>query len=210
MTRFDCHLTEKEIKILKKLDNEKKIQNFINKLEINFEENGDTCLSPRRVLRENKAHCIEGALLAYLIFKINKKEAWLVDLQARKDDFDHVLCVFKKNGFWGCISKSNHAAHRYREPVYKNIRELVMSIFHEYIDKKGRKTLRNFSVPVSLDKFDNSWIASEENLWEIHDYLDKVRHFSILNKKQISGLRKADKVEIKAGNITEYIKNRKI
>jgi len=203
------NLTKEEYKILKKLDNEKKIQDFVNKLEINFEENRETCMSPRRVLREKKAHCIEAALLAYLAFLVNNKKAWLVDLKTTRDDFEHVICVFKKYGKYGCISKSNHLAHRYREPIYRDIRELVLSIFHEYIDKKGKKTLRSFSLPVNLNRFGNKWITSEKNLWNIHDYLDKIKHFPILNRKQIANLRKADKFEIKLGNMEEFKKRKK-
>ncbi|MBM3234096.1 hypothetical protein FJZ19_03305 [Candidatus Pacearchaeota archaeon] len=201
------NLTKEEQKILKKLDNEKKIQDFLNKLKINFEKNGETCMSPRRVLKTRKAHCIEGAMLAYLCLKLAGKKAFLVDLKTCKSDFEHVICVFKKNGKFGAISKTNHAVLRYREPVYNSIRELVMSYFHEYFDNKGRKTLRSFSVPVDLfSVFGNDWITSKENLWEIHDYLDKVKHFKILTRKQISSLRKADKIEIKAGKIVEYNK----
>ena len=199
------NLSKKEEKILSKLDNEKKIQDFLNNLKINFEENGETCMSPRRVLREGKAHCIEAAFLAYLCFKIHNRKSWLVDLTATKEDFDHVICVFKKNGKYGAVSKSNHACHRYREPIYRDIRELVMSIFHEYIDKKGRKTLRSFSVPILLDKFDYlNWHTTENDLWEIAEHLAEIKHFNILNKKQVRNLRLADKIEIKAGNLTEY------
>ena len=201
------NLTKKELKILKKLNNEKKIQGFLNKLKINFEEKGETCMSPRRVLRTRKAHCIEGALLAVLCFKLHGEKAWLVDLKTTRDDFEHVLCVFKRERKFGAITKTNHAVLRYREPVYKSVRELVMSMFHEYFDNKGRKTLRSFSVPVDIfKKFEIDWIIEEKELWKIHDYLDTVKHFQILNRKQIVGLRKADKIEIKAGKLVEWEK----
>lgn len=203
------NLASQELAILKKLNSEKKIQDFLNKLPVNFEKNGETCYSPRRVLRERKAHCIEGAFLAYLCFKINNQKAWLVDLKTTRDDFEHVVCVFKKNGKFGAISKTNHAVLRYREPVYNSIREIVMSFFHEYFDNDGRKTLRSFSVPIDLfSKFGTDWITSSENLWEIHDALDKIKHYKILTRSQIAGLRKADKIEIKAGKIVEYRKKR--
>lgn len=201
------NLTKQEQKILSKLNTPGKIQDFLNKLEINFEEKGETCMSPRRVLREKKAHCIEGAFLAYLCLKINNKKAWVVDLKTTQDDFEHVLCVFKKDEKYGAISKTNHAVLRYREPVYNSIRELVMSFFHEYFDNKGRKTLRSFSIPVDLfKKFGSSWITAEEELWKMHDYLDKLRHFKILSIKQARNLRRADKIEIQAGKILEWKK----
>ena len=196
---------KKEFQKLMKLNKEKKVQNFLNELEINFEYKGDTCMSPFRVLQEKKAHCIEGAMLAALILRLHGEKSLVVDLTATEKDFDHVICVFNKYGKWGCISKSNHAAHRYREPIYRDIRELVMSIFHEYIDKEGRKTLRSFSQPVDLEKFDYlQWWKVEHDLWEIPEYLAEVKHENILNRKQIANLRKADKIEIDVGNVVEW------
>ena len=198
------NITEKQLKILKKLNTPEKIQDFLNKLEINFEENGETCYSVSRVLKERKCHCIEGAFLAAFCLKLQGKKPLVIDLKTTRDDFEHVIAVFQQDGKYGAISKTNHAVLRYREPVYRDIRELVMSFFHEYFDNKGRKTLRSFSMPVNLDKFGNDWIYSSENLWEIHDALDKVKHFKILTRRQIAGLRKADKIEIKAGKIVDF------
>lgn len=199
-------LTEEEHSLLKQLNTPLKIQDFLNSLIINFEEDGDTCMSPRMVLRTRKAHCIEGALLAATALRINSLPPLIVDLEATKDDFDHVICVFKKNNFWGAITKTNHAVLRYREPVYKSIRELVMSFFHEYfINSDGKKTLRSYSKPVNLEIFDKyNWITSKENIWFIPEYLTKIKHYRILSKSQIRNLRKADLIEIKAGSITEY------
>jgi len=203
-------LNKKELKVLKKLNTPSKIQDFLNKMKINFEENGDTCLSPRMVLKKNMCHCSEGAILAALALRVNGFPPLLVDLTAVKDDFDHVIAVFKKNKKWGAISKTNHAVLRYREPVYNLIRELVMSYFHEYFNDSGRKTLRSFSLPVNLSRFDKlGWMNSEEDLDYILDYLDKVKHYSILNKKQIHSLRKADEIEIKGGKLVEWEKTRK-
>jgi len=203
-------LNEKEMKILKALNNPKKIQDFLNKIPINFEEDEkDTCISPRMVLREWKAHCIEGALLAAVALRLQGKKPLVVDLEATKKDFDHVVCVFKKNGRWGAVSKTNHAVLRYREPIYKTIRELVMSFFHEYFDDSGRKTLRSYSMPVNLSRFDRlNWVTSEKDVWEIPDYLAKVKHFPILTRSQIAGLRLADKPEIEAGKIVEWKKSK--
>ena len=200
-------LNNEELKTLKSLNTPKKIQDFLNKLPINFEENGETCFSPRMVLRNRKAHCMEGALFAAAALKVNGEKPLIVDMNANDRDDDHVICVFEKNGKWGAIGKTNHAVLRYREPVYKDIRELVMSFFHEYFDNKGKKNLRSYSEPVDLSKLDSlNWVASEEDIWFVHDYLDKARHFPILDRKQISGLRKADDIEIAAGKIVEWKK----
>ncbi len=200
---------EKQLSILKKLNTPAKIQDFINKIPINFESDGnETCLSPASVLKKNKCHCIEGALLAAFALRLNKiGKPFVVDLRGTKNDFDHVIAVFKIDGKWGAISKTNHAALRYREPVYRDIRELVMSYFHEYTDDFGNKTLREYSQPIDLSIFDDTdWVASEDNLWFIHDYIDRVKHYKILNKKQERKLRKADKIEIKAGELIQWKK----
>ena len=205
-------LTKEELKVLKKLNTPKKIQDFLNKIPINFEEDGeDTCFSPRIVLRENKAHCIEGAFLAALALRINGEKPLVVDLQSTAKDFDHVICVFQKHGKWGAISKTNHAVLRYREPAYDTIRELVMSFFHEYFTDNGKKTLRAYSNPIDLSKFDSmNWMTSEDNLWDVAEALDKEEHFPILSRRQIWGLRKADETEIEAGKIIEWKKKDKI
>jgi hypothetical protein len=157
------------------------------------------------VLEKNRCHCIEGAILAALILRVNGYVPLLVDLTASKKDFDHVIAVFEKNGKWGAISKTNHYSLRYREPVYSSIRELVMSYFHEYFNDKGEKTLRSYSNPVNLSIFDSiNWMTCDEEIWEIPNYLVEVEHFQILTKSQIKGLRKADEIEIKAGKIVEY------
>jgi len=199
-------LNKEEVNLFKSLRTPAKVQDFLDTLKINFEERGDTCMSPRMVLKKNKCHCMEGAILAALALRVNGYAPLLVDLEVTKHrDFDHVLAVFKKDGKWGAITKTNHAALRYREPVYNSIRELVMSFFHEYADKEGRKNLRSYSMPVNLSRFDKKgWMTSLEELWYIPDYLTEVKHFPILTRKQIRGLRKADKVEIEAGKIIEW------
>lgn len=200
-------LNEKELRILRKLNTPKKIQDFLNKVPINFEENGDTCFSPRMVLKNWKAHCIEGAMLAALALRIHGEKPLLVDLTANPKDFDHVVCVFRRKGRWGAIGKTNHAVLRYREPIYRNIRELVMSFFHEYFDDRGKKNLRSYSAPVDLSRFDKlNWMTSEEDVWFVNDHLESVKHYPILDRSQIHGLRKADKIEVKIGKVVEWRK----
>lgn len=198
---------KKEMKILKSLNTPGKIQDFLNEIPMNFEEKGDTCMSPRMILKNKKAHCVEGAMLAAAALRVNGEKPLVVDLEATKKDFDHVICVFKREGKWGSVSKTNHAVLRYREPIYKSIRELVMSFFHEYFDDDGKKNLRSYSLPVDLSRFDHlNWMASEEDVWFIPEYLAKIRHFPILTRSQIARLRKADDIEIEAGNLLEWKK----
>jgi len=198
-------LGKKEFKILKKLNTPQKIQDFLDKMSINFEEEGDTFLSPMSVLEKKVCHCTEGAVLAALALRVNGQPPLVLDLTASRNDFDHVVAVYKKYGKWGAISKTNHAALRFREPIYNSIRELVLSYFHEYFTDNGRKNLRSFSRPVNLSRFDKKgWMTTNDDIYYIPEYLSEIKHFPILNEKQIRNLRRADRIEIVAGKITEW------
>jgi len=203
------NLTNKEERILKSLDTPAKIQDFLNKIPTNFDYWKDTCMSPRRVLRENKCHCIEGAFLAALALKLQGKKPLIMHFETIQSDEDHVIAVFREKGKWGAISKTNHSFLRYREPVYNSIRELAMSFFHEYTDKKRDKTMRSYSEPIDLSVFNKSnWATDENDLWYIDDYIDTVKHHPVLTKEQIKNLRKADKIEVMLWKIREWERGR--
>ena len=191
---------------MKKLNTPAKVQDFLNALEFNFEEEGEMLKSPILTLRARRAHCAEGALLGAYILSIHGYKPLILHLKTTKGDFDHVVVPFKEDGLWGALSKTNHAVLRYREPVYKNIRELVMSYFHEYFLDSGAKTLREFSRPLNLNIFEKNWGVIEDDMWGIDQELDKIKHYEIAPKKTLKKLRKADEVEIKAGKIVEFKK----
>lgn len=198
-----------EYRLLKNLNTPQKIQNFLDTMPFNFEENGLTNLSPMAVLEKKVCHCLEGAALAALALRIQGKQPLLLDLRAAADDWDHVIALFRIKGYWGAISKTNHNVLRYREPVYQSIRELAMTFFHEYYDPQGKKTLRSFSSPVNLKVFDKyNWMTTKRDIDYLWQHLDKVKHYPILSKKQIRHLRRADKIEIKSGELVEWKKSK--
>lgn len=204
--------TKKEKALLQKLNTPAKIQDFLNDLKFNFEKDTkgnkkETLKSPLFTLRGNNAHCIESALLGAYILSQHGFTPYILHLKALKGDYDHVIAPFEIGGFWGALSKTNHAVLRYREPVYKNIRELALSYFHEYFLDDGRKTLRQYSELLNLNIFESDWMMQEGDIWGIDQELDKIRHYDIIPKAYIKKLRKADKIEIKAGKIVEYKKN---
>ncbi len=200
-------LSKRDFKTLKSLNTPIKIQDFLDAIPTNYEKKGETNMSPARALRENKAHCFEGALIAAAALWINGEEPLLMDMKAPRPDVDHVLCVYKRNGYWGAISKTNHATIRFRDPVYKTIRELAMSYFHEwFMEKNGKKTLRSFSNPYNMKKQGKGWATAEEDLWDLVDVLDDLPHFNVAPKANLKLLRKADPMERKAGSILEWSK----
>ncbi|MEK7194444.1 MAG: hypothetical protein AAB660_02035 [Patescibacteria group bacterium] len=181
-----------------------KIQDFINKLPFNHEKEGETYRSVEQTLTSGRAHCFEGALVAAASLLIHGHKPLLMDIRTTNKDIDHVVALFKIKNFWGAISKTNHAVLRYREPVYKSVRELAMSYFHEYFLPNGIKTMREFSKPFDLSKTKFDWLYGKENLFGLIDELDSSLHEKILPKNL--KLRKADKIEIKAGEIIEWPK----
>lgn len=198
-------LTKEELRLLRGLNSPGKIQDYLDQIPINYEPEGDTCMSPRRVIRERRAHCIEGAMLAALAFRLQGQLPLVLDLTSSQRDFDHVVALFKRHDCWGAVSKTNHAVLRYREPVYRTLRELVLSYFHEYFDDEGYKTLRSYSPPVNLSRFDRlGWVTNEEDNWFIAQHLADVRHTPLLKRSQIATLRKAHPTEVQAGKIVEW------
>ena len=198
-------LDPKELKLLRSLKTPQKIQDFLNSLPINFERSRETCFSPQQVLQKRRAHCAEGAIFAAACLMFHGQKPLLLDLKTTKDDLEHIVALFRRDGRWGAISKTNHAVLRYREPVYKTVRELALSYFHEYFLNNGQKTLRAFSDPFDMSKIkETDWLVSEDACWQIVSQLDKIRHHSILTPRQIKKLRQADNIEIKAGKLKEY------
>lgn len=189
-----------ELHVLRGLRRPDRIQRFLDEeAAYNKEAGGPTCRSPRRVLRDMTAHCMEGALLAAAALAVNGHPPLLLDLEAVRDD-DHVLAVFRDRGLWGAIAKSNYSGLRFREPVYRSVRELAMSYFEHYYNLKGEKTLRAYSRPVSLKRFNRiGWMTSEEDVWPIPEYLCTVAHTRLLTAERERGLSRVDKRLFNAG-----------
>ena len=193
--------TEQEYGFLKTLSFPARIQDFLDKLPYNLKENPDTCYSPRKVLEFKTANCREGAIFAAAALRVNGHESLMVDLVAVPDkDDDHELAVFKKNRLWGAIAKSKFTGLQFRDPVYRTIRELVMSYFDDYYNEQGEKSLKSYSMPVNLNMFDDkNWMTSEET-WFIPEYLVDVKHIKILGERV--RLRRADTLLLKAGMLS--------
>lgn len=178
------------------------IQRFLDGLLYNKEKGGETARSPSRVLETREAHCFEGALFAAAALRRRGHAPLVLQLRAVRDD-DHVLAVFREHpgaGGWGAVAKSNYSGLRFRSPVYRSLRELVMSYFDVYYNLEGEKSLRSFSRPVDLSRFDaRGWETAEESLWDVSTYLATRRFTRLLTPGQERALTPMDRRLYDAG-----------
>lgn len=178
-----------ELRTLRALKTPAGIQRFLDGLPYHL---ATTSWSPRIVLRQRTAHCLEGAIFAAATLRVLGFPPLLLDLEAHRDT-DHVVAVFKVRGHWGAIAQSNFSGCRYREPVYRSLRELAMSYFHIYFNLRGERTLRRYSRPVDLARFDHlQWMTSEKNIWFIAEYLCDIPHTPLLTPAMEKKLTRVD------------------
>jgi hypothetical protein len=194
--------TKDEVRFLKKLSDPDKIQQFLDSIDYNPNYE---CRSPRWVIRKRSAHCFEGALFAAAALSFLGYKPLLVDMKSFNDD-DHVIAVFREAGHWGAVAKSNFTTLRYREPVYRSLRELIMSYFDFYFNINGDKSLRSYSLPLDLTIFrSRNWTTTDDDLEYIGDKLEKLRHFDLLTNKMIRNLKVASPTMLKAGMLGSNI-----
>ena len=200
-------LTKAEEKIMRKLNTPIKIQDFLDTLPTNNEKKGETTMSPRRVLREKKAHCLEGAMLAAIALWLAGQKPLLMHFHTTPEDQDHAVTLYRTNGYWGAISKTNHTHLRFRDPVYKTLRELALSYFNEYfMFETGKKTLLSYTKPFDLSKLGDAWVTTEEELFDMVDRIEALPHLPLVPAKNKKHVRKADRIEIRAGKLTDWKK----
>jgi len=194
--QFEQVLNEKQRQILSDLTNPFKIQTFLDSIPYSSEE---TYRCPASVLRDGKAHCFDGALFAAAALRQLGYPPRIVYLIAVRDD-DHLLAVYRQDSYWGAVAKSNVVGLRYRETIYRSLRELVMSYFEDYFNIEGEKTLRGYTAPIDLARYDHlNWMTSDQNLEIIADELDRPRKFKVLTEDMIARLAPVDKRSLEAG-----------
>jgi hypothetical protein len=187
--RGNSGFTDAELEFFHRFKKPNDVQLFLN--EIPYDAVPGTS-SPKVVIQERKANCFEGSLFAAAALRFLGHRPLIVDMLADNDD-DHVIAIFKSGDNFGAIAKSNTTMLRYREPVYRTLRELVMSYFDFYFNTLGEKTLRSYSRPVNLSRFDKqNWMTTGDNLDFMGDYLNGVKHYTFLDRRALRGLSRAD------------------
>jgi hypothetical protein len=188
--------TKAELRLFQKLDRPIKIQRWLDRIAYDPEY---ATSSPRLVMRDKKANCFEGALFAATALRELGHRPLLVDIRSWNDD-DHVIAVFRERGHWGAVAKSNYTVLRFREPVYRSVRELVMSYFDVYFNPIGQKTMRSYSRPLDLSRFDRrGWMTTDEDLAYIGDSLDDAPHIRVLTPAMVRALNPVDPDLVRAG-----------
>ena len=196
--------------VLRPLNTPQKVQAYLDSLPINFEEKGDTYMSPARMVEAKVAHCAEAALFAAAALAYHGEKPLIMDLRSIGKDVDHVVALFRQNGYWGAISKTNYPVLRYRDPIYPDPKSIALSYFHEYFLDTGQKTLREYSAPFDLSKYDpKEWVTEEKDLYDLIQELDDSRHYSLVPKKNERLIRKATKFEIDTTDAREWKRPKK-
>jgi len=194
ISSFD--FTPSELRTLRALKTPAGIQQFLDELPYNL---SFTARSPEKVLQDRTASCLEGGIFAAAALRVIGFPSLIFDLEAEQDT-DHVVAIFKVRGHWGAVAKSNYAGLRYREPVYRTVRELAMSYFEHYYNPAGQRTLRGYSRPLNLRRFDRmGWMTAEEDVWAIPEYLCEVGHTKLLIPEMERALTKLDRRSYGAG-----------
>lgn len=200
----DAGFSPAELRKLRSLRTPHGIQRFLDNLPYHL---ADTAWSPRRVLRERTAHCFEGAIFAAAALRANGYPPLIFDLEAEQDT-DHVIAIYRERGHWGALAKSNYSGCRYREPVYRTLRELALSYFDVYFNLRGDRSLRTYSRPVNLRRFDHyAWMTTEEPIWFIANYLFDVHHYRLITPAMAKNLHRLDKRSYQAGLLGHRVKS---
>jgi hypothetical protein len=193
---LDQSLSKRELKLVSSLTSPVKIQAFLDSIPYSAE---DIYRCPARVLRDRVAHCFDGAMFAAAALRRLGYPPSVLDMLPHNDD-DHLLALYRRHGHWGAVAKSNFVGLRFREPVYRTLRELVMSYFEDFYNVDREKTLRGYTVPLNLSAFDHlNWTTSDETMDLIANKLDKVRKVYVLTDEMIAGLALVDERSYRAG-----------
>jgi hypothetical protein len=197
MRKFDEQISPSERQVLSYLDSPSAIQSFLNSVPYS-EDKFYRC--PLRVLRDRKGHCFDGALFAAMALRRLGHPARILELVPNDRDDDHIIALFKLHGGWGSVAQSNFSGLRFREPVYRSLRELVMSYFEDHFNAAGEKTLRGYRGPVHLQTFDRlEWMSSDDGLDSLADGMNRYHIQPLLTAEMEAGLSLADERSINAG-----------
>ncbi|MEW5849328.1 MAG: hypothetical protein AB2A00_10965 [Myxococcota bacterium] len=194
-TPVSTEWTPRERQVLQRLRTPEHIQAWLDETPYSTEP---IYRSPRTVMRDRRAHCFDGAVLAAAAFREHGGRALILDMRAHRDD-DHVLAVYQQDGCWGAVAKSNFVGLRARQPIYRNLRELVLTYFELYYNMDGERALRSFSPAIDLDRVGHpTWRVEDRCMKHIAAHLDRAPHEPLMKPAQVRKLTRVDKLTYQA------------
>ncbi len=197
-TRFEEHLTPQQRQVFSSLNSPARIQAFLDQIPYSA-ENVNRC--PLSVLRDRVAHCLDGGLFAAAALRLIGHPPLIVDLLPEPGtDDDHVLAIYRCDGYFGAVAKSNMTGLRYREAIYRNLKELVLSYFEDYFNVYGEKTLRSYTRPLNLQAFDKvGWMWSDAGADAVEQHFHRMRKIPLLSPAMVANLSPTDSLSFQAG-----------
>jgi hypothetical protein len=194
---FEKETTKSERRIFDGLTSPAKVQEFLGGVTYSSEE---IYRCPLRVLRERVGHCYDGAVFAAAALSRIGHPPLILELLPNARDDDHMLAVYRQDGCWGALAQSNFTGLRSREPVYRSLRELVMSYFEQFYNTDREKTLRGYTLPINLKMLDTrQWMTRDAAMREIAGCLDRAVHKRVLTRKMVLRLSPVDERSFRSG-----------
>lgn len=196
---FDKAMNAQQRRLMDRLDSPARIQEYLDTVTYSADP---FYRCPLRVLNDGLAHCFDGALFAAAALRRLGFPALILDMIPNERDDDHLLALYKINGHWGAVAKSNFVGLRFREAIHRNLRELVLSYFEQYYNVEREKTLRGYTVPLHLARFDDvNWMTEDTHLERIAEKLDQIRRFTLLTPAMVRQLSAVDERSARAGMV---------
>ena len=197
LRNFFSALSPAERTLVRSISSPVKIQHFLDSLAYSTES---SYRAPLTVLRDRVAHCYDGAVFAAAALAWNGESPLIVNLFPNSRDDEHLVALFRRNGCWGAVGQSNFVGLRYREPIHRTLRELMISYFEQYYNVAGEKTLRTYTRPLNLRKFDRvRWMTDAPGMDLIADHLESMPQIRLLTPAMARTLAKVDPLSYAAG-----------
>ncbi len=200
INHFLSQLSNQERAFMETLNSPFKIQAFLDEIKY---PSGDENRSPLQVLRDGEAHCLDGGLFAATALQLIGFPPMIIDLQPEPErDDDHVLALYRIDGFWGAVAKSNFNGLRFREAIFRTTRELALSYFEDFFNVLGEKTLRSYSRIIRLESFDHlNWMVNPAGVDAIERYLKRIKTRPLISPDQAQRLSPVSKRSFAAGTL---------
>jgi hypothetical protein len=195
--QFERGLSPRDRARLGRITTPAQVQTFLDSIPYSAEAR---YRSPLTAIRDRKAHCFDGAVLAAALLQRIGHPPLVLNMFPNERDDEHLIAPFQRHGAWGAVAQSNMVGLRYREPIHRTLRELMISYFEQYFNVVSEKTLRTYTRPITLAQFDRQdWTTDDRTMDLIADRLEELSRIPLLTRQMIAGLAEVDRLAFRAG-----------